>query len=43
MKRTIGFVLALLVLLAAQTVAFAGEAELSDIIRPVDAPLYTSQ
>jgi hypothetical protein len=43
MKRTIGFVLALLVLLAAQTVAFAGQAELSDIIRPVDAWLYTTQ
>ena len=43
MKRSIGLVLALLVLLAAQTVAFAGEAELSDVIRPVDAWLYTSQ
>ena len=43
MKRSIGLLLALLLLLAAQTVAFAGSAELADIVRPVDAWLYTHQ
>jgi hypothetical protein len=41
MKRTLGLVLALMVLLA-QTAAFASHAGLSDIRRPVDAWLYGS-
>lgn len=43
MKRTASLVVALLLLLLAQTVAFAGQAELSDIVRPVDAWLYLNQ
>jgi len=40
-KRTLSLVLALMVLLA-QTAAFASQAELSDVRRPVDAWLYTA-
>lgn len=42
MKRTIGLVLALLILLA-QTAAYASQAELADVRRPVDAWLYAAE
>jgi hypothetical protein len=42
MKRTFGLVLALMVLLA-QTAAFASQAELADVRRPIDAWMYTNE
>ena len=42
MKHKLGLVLALLVLMA-QAAAFASQAELADVRRPVDAWMYTNE